>query len=121
MQVPEAVAPRGDRLVREPRAEVGGELARGLVAALGLLRERAEHDRDEVGVEPRARSGAAGRARSETMLLQRGVEVARDVVGKAPREELVERDAERVDVAADVDRVDRVPPPARGSPREAIR
>jgi len=99
-QVPEPPALRVDRLAAQPALEVGGELAGGGVALVAFLGERAAEDRGEVGVD------ALRHARLD--LGDRAHDVGQRAVGgmrQRARHQLEEHDAERVDVAAHVDRV----------------
>ncbi len=96
--------PRLHGLSLEIAAHVLGELIGGGVPQVGLLAHRAEHDGVEVGAEPRragARTLRVGLADDPHQLLR----VARlDPVGFLVREQLVEHDAQRVDVARRRDR-----------------
>jgi hypothetical protein len=124
----ERVRRRGqDRLVREVPAEIGRELARGRVAAVRILLQRAHHDplqlalqvvREPPGIRGpplRDRRGpfrlprqARGRRRRVLLadhahrLQQRAPAQAFRVERKQPGQQLVEHDPQRVDVRARV-------------------
>jgi hypothetical protein len=104
--------PREDRLVGQVAPDVRGELGGRGVAPVPLLRESLRRDRLDVAAEGAVhgpeRRGLLLRDRSERV----GQRAAVEVVGEALREQLVEDDAQRVDVAADIE--------IRGVPRDLL-
>ena len=96
----DAHRPRVQPLVAQEALEIVGEVVRALVAILGVLLERAHHDRLERGREVAARE----RRRLDLALDQPLHDLLRGAAEQPLADgDLVEHDAEREDVAAVID------------------
>ena len=100
--VPGAVAFGLDGLAGEVAAEVLAHGRGALVAAVGVFVEALEEDGLELVVEVGSEGAwAAGRGAGD--VLEGGAHAAADLVGHLAGEELVEHDAEGVDIGSDID------------------
>ena len=102
--LPGAVAAGSDGVASEHRPQVGGEVASGPVALVRILGEAGEDHGVEVARNPTTAGAGPARRRLGDGLERRG-QRAVDRIGKLAGQGLEQDDAERIDIAAHVDRL----------------